>query len=168
MIRAAGTIVDDREIVVIGSQSILGLYPDAPRSLTVSMEADVYPRNKPELADLIDGSIGEGSPFHERFGYYGQGVGPETAVLPPGWLDRVVRIGPLAGDTVGLCLDVHDLAIAKAAAWREKDRSFLREAARVGYLRREELRARLELLPSAELRALLAPRLDALFSPVPP
>lgn len=46
------------------------------------MEADVYPRNKPELADLIDGSIGEGSPFHTSFGYYAQGVGADTAVLP--------------------------------------------------------------------------------------
>ncbi len=28
------------------------------------MEADVYPKNHPERSDLIDGSIGELSPFH--------------------------------------------------------------------------------------------------------
>ena len=68
VIRAAATIADDDEIIVIGSQAILGQFPDASGALTVSDEADVYPKNLPERADLIDGSIGEGSPFHETFG----------------------------------------------------------------------------------------------------
>ena len=85
VIRAASTIAADDEIVVIGSQSILGQFPTPPDELTVSNEADVYPRNHPERADLIDGSIGELSPFHDTFGYYAQGVGEETAVLPAGW-----------------------------------------------------------------------------------
>jgi len=85
LIRAAATIAEDDEIIVIGSQAILGQFPDAPADLCVSMEADLYPRNKPEMADLIDGSIGEGSPFHTTFGYYAQGVAVETAVLPRGW-----------------------------------------------------------------------------------
>ena len=42
-------------------------------------------RSDLERADLIDGSIGEGSPFHELYGYYAQGVGEETATLPAGW-----------------------------------------------------------------------------------
>src|SRR5258708_5348651 len=60
VIRAAADIADDDEIIVIGSQAILGQYPDAPRELCVSSEADVYPKNKPERTDLIDGSIGGG------------------------------------------------------------------------------------------------------------
>ena len=48
---------------LIGSQAILGQFPDAPSELLVSREADVYPRMHPERAELIDGSIGEGSPF---------------------------------------------------------------------------------------------------------
>jgi hypothetical protein len=59
IIRAAADIADDDEIIVIGSQSILGQYPEAPAALLVSAEADVYPRNKPDRADLVDGSIGE-------------------------------------------------------------------------------------------------------------
>ena len=43
LIRAAGSIANDSEIVVIGSQSILGQFPDAPPSLLVSAEADVFP-----------------------------------------------------------------------------------------------------------------------------
>ena len=86
LIRACTQIADDDELIVIGSQAILGQYPDAPSSLLASVEADVYPKNHPERADLIDGSIGEGSPFHDTFGYYAQGVG-ETTVrhrLPTG------------------------------------------------------------------------------------
>ena len=83
ILRAAGTIADDMDIVVVGSQAVLGSVPDPAAAMLVSMEADVYPRNHPERADLIDGSIGEGSPFHATFGYYAQGVGPETAKLPP-------------------------------------------------------------------------------------
>lgn len=41
LILAAGSIADHSEIVVIGSQSVLGQFPDAPVTLLVSAEADV-------------------------------------------------------------------------------------------------------------------------------
>lgn len=131
LIRAAGSIADDAEIVVIGSQSILGQFPNAPSPLLVSAEADLFPLRRPELADLIDGSIGEGSAFHELYGYYAQGVGERTAVLPEGWRDRLVRIeNPNTRGIAGLCLEVHDLAISKHVAGRDKDLEFTRELAR--------------------------------------
>ena len=110
LIGAAATIADDGEIVVIGSQAVLGQFPDAPAELCRSMEADLWPRNHPERWELVDGSIGELSPFHEAFGYYAQGVGPETAVLPDGWQERLVRVqSERTRGAVGLCLEVHDL-----------------------------------------------------------
>lgn len=63
IIRAAGAIADTQDLVVIGSQAVLGQFPDAPEELLVSNEADVFPRGDPGRSDLIDGSIGEGSPF---------------------------------------------------------------------------------------------------------
>ena len=68
LIRAAGRIAGGREIVVIGSQAVLGQFPDAPVALLASMEADLYPKNDPGLADKVDGAIGEGSRFHEQYG----------------------------------------------------------------------------------------------------
>jgi hypothetical protein len=131
LIRAAAVIADDNEIVVIGSQAILGQFPDAPASMRVSMEADLFPRNHPDRTDVIDGSIGELSPFHETFGYYAHGVGEETARLPQDWQERliVVRNENTRG-VKGLCLEVHDLLVAKAVAGREKDLLFLEDAAR--------------------------------------
>jgi hypothetical protein len=41
VIRAAAGNADVRDIVVIGSQAILGTFPDAPAELLPSMEADV-------------------------------------------------------------------------------------------------------------------------------
>jgi hypothetical protein len=128
VIRAAATIAGDSEIVVIGRQAILGRYPEAPAELLVSADADVYPLNHPERADLVEGSIGELSPFHETYGYYAQAVGRGTAVLPQGWEARLVVVPTSAGR--GLCLEPHDLVISKYVAGREKDREYVRAALR--------------------------------------
>ncbi|MBK7878084.1 MAG: hypothetical protein IPJ77_20690 [Planctomycetes bacterium] len=127
VVGAAARIADDDEIVVIGSQAILGQFPEAPPELCVSREADLYPRRHPERADLIDGSIGEGSPFDQTFGYYAQGVSPSTAVLPRGWDERLVPVrgGALRGATAW-CLEVHDLLVSKLVAGRSKDLEFAR------------------------------------------
>ena len=69
IIRAASAITGTIEIIVIGSQAVLGQFPNAPSELLVSIEADAFTLRAPGDADLIDGSIGEGSPFHQAFGY---------------------------------------------------------------------------------------------------
>ena len=135
VIRASAAIANVDELVIIGSQAILGQYPDAPPDLCMSMEVDLWPRNRPDLADLIDGSIGEGSMFHETNGYYAQGVGPETAKLPRGWQTRLVRIdNPNTRPGKGLCLEPHDLALSKYVAGREKDLDFTRAMIRADML----------------------------------
>ncbi len=151
VIRAAADIADDDEIVVIGSQAILGQFPDAPPELCVSSEADVYPKNKPDRADLIDGSIGEGSPFHDTYGYYAQGVGVSTAILPEGWTDRLVplRNANTRGAT-GWCLEAHDLVLAKYAAGREKDGRFARAALAAKLVEPPVLLERLAKMPIDE------------------
>lgn len=128
IIRAAVGITGATEIVVIGSQAVLGQFPNAPAGLLVSIEADVFTFRSPDDADLIDGSIGEGSPFHQTFGYYAHGVAEETAILPAGWKGRLIPVrNANTGNGCGLCLEVHDLAVAKLAAGREKDTAFVTE-----------------------------------------
>jgi hypothetical protein len=166
VIRAAANIVDDDEIVVIGSQAVLGQFPAAPPELLVSNEAVVYPRNRPERADLIDGSIGEGSLFHETFGYYGQGVAPGTAVLADGWEQRAVPVrGPGTRGATGWCLEIHDLVASKLVAGREKDLDFAAAAARHGLIDEATLRARIDATPlSAELGKLVEARVTRAFA----
>jgi hypothetical protein len=126
VIRACGEIADDDEFIIIGSQAILGQFPNAPLNLLMSMETDIYPKNMPDQADKIDGNIGEGSRFHATHGYYAQGVGPGTAVLPQGWQDRLLPVkNENTNGNTGLCLEVHDLAISKLVASRSKDTEFV-------------------------------------------
>ena len=130
-IRSAGAIVGAREVLVIGSQalhaSVAGkLPPEALRSVEVDVAA-LHGDPEGKLADLIDGSIGEASMFHETFGYYAQGVVETTAVLPAGWRKRLVRFETAGTNgVVAWCLEPHDLWIAKAIAGRPKDVEYCR------------------------------------------
>ena len=145
IIRASGDITDQYEFVIVGSQSMLGPVPRPEDVFTVSMEADIYPLQAPELADKIDGAIGEGSQFHQTYGYYAEGVGPETAILPSNWMQRVHRVqNGNTKDRVGYCLDPVDLFLSKAAAGREKDRDFCMALFEHGYVAPARV---LELVP---------------------
>ena len=169
LIRAAATIAADDDIVVIGSQAILGQFPDAPRALLVSVEADLYPRNRPERWDLIDASLGELSPFHETFGYYAQGVDQSTATLPAGWPDRLVPLrSPGTRGATGWCLEIHDLIVSKLVAGRDKDLAFVAEAVRHGLAAKDVLLERLAATPiDAETRDLVSSRIVRAFAGTP-
>lgn len=168
VIAAAANALGADAFVVIGSQAILGSYPDAPETLLRSMEADLYPKENPERSVEIDGSLGDGSPFHEAFGYYAHGVGPETAKAPAGWEQRLVEIDvpPRPGSersAKAFCLEPHDLVLAKCVAGRDRDWEFAGAAMTGGVVEAEALFARADDLPVAEdQRASIQRRLAAL------
>ena len=129
VLRAAGRITGEKQFVIVGSQSLHGKYPDLADDIVRSAEADLIASGKIERTEWLN-VIGQDSPFHEQFGYYADPVDEDTATLPSGWKKRLVRLAP--GDTEGvrgLCLDPHDLVIAKYVARREKDLVFNRELA---------------------------------------
>ncbi|HEU5135884.1 MAG TPA: DUF6036 family nucleotidyltransferase [Steroidobacteraceae bacterium] len=141
ILRAAGRITGEKQFVIIGSQSLHATFPDLPDEIVRSAEVDLIATNDERRTEWLN-AIGVHSPFHENFGYYADPVGEETATLPKGWKSRLVKLP--AGDTDGvrgLCLDPHDLAIAKYVARREKDIAFNRELARRGIVEREQLLA---------------------------
>ena len=146
-VRAAGAILGVDEVLVIGSQAIHGSVeeqiPEAERSIEVDISA--VQDDDGSRADLIDGSIGELSMFQEEFGYYAQGVTPDTAMLPSGWRRRLVSYeSPATSGVRALCLEIHDLWLSKALANREKDREFCRALIERGLVDRDILKRRLE------------------------
>ena len=144
VLRAAGRITGARQFVIIGSQSLHGRFPDLPDAIVRSAEVDLIASKSPDRTEWLN-AIGVHSPFHETFGYYADPVDETTATLPKGWKGRLVALPP--GDTEGvkgLCLDPHDLAIAKYAARREKDLVFTRALARRGIVSYERLLALLD------------------------
>jgi len=146
-VRAAGAVLGESEILVIGSQALHGTVgEELPAEAARSVEVDVAPFDDEDehKADLVDGSIGEASAFHEAFGYYAQGVARKTAVLPDGWEERLVRYeSPATNGVVAWCLEVHDLWLSKAAAMRPKDVDFCEALVRGGVAQPEILRGRL-------------------------
>lgn len=168
LIRAAAANADTLDIVVIGSQAVLASFPDAPVELLGSMEADVFPQERPADSILIDGAIGERSVFHATFGYYAHGVGEETAVLPAGWKDRLVPIhNENTRGATGWCLEVGDLAVSKLAAGREKDLAYVAALLRHGLVSGESVRERISLTQfgSAEAEAQAIARFKRLSAP---
>lgn len=144
-LRAAGAISGDRELYVVGSQAILGSCPDAHPDLVRSMEVDIAPKNRPELESLIEGSIGELSPFHKTFGFHVDGVDIDGIVLPVGWRERVVVVDNANTSGIrGLCLDPADLAVSKLAAGRSKDIDFVRVLLREQLVRLDVLHERVD------------------------
>jgi hypothetical protein len=148
IIRAAGSITGCKEIVCVGSQAILASFPKPPDEMTMSMEADVYPLEDPAKADLVEGTIGELSPFHETFGYYAHGVAPETAILPKNWKKRIVRLeNENTNGYAGLCLSPVDIAASKIIAGREKDLSYFSAMLKHGMITNEDIKSILMELP---------------------
>jgi hypothetical protein len=148
-----------KEFIVLGSQSILGKFPDAPHSLRHSMEVDIYPREHPELAELINGCLGEFSAFHTTFDHYADGVSPTTAILPRGWEDRLVRFSnENTNGAVAHCLDPLDLAYAKLAAGRPKDLNYVVELTRYHFIKPSALSSLVEQVEDSALKAAMTER----------
>lgn len=156
ILRAAAGNTEESVFIVIGSQAILASHPDAPKSLRKSIEGDTYPRFNPEKSIIIDGAIGEGSPFHIEFGYYAHGVSPETATLPENWEQRLVEFKVAdTRNTIGLCLEPHDLAFSKLAAGREKDTEYVKELLKHKLIKRGKIQKLIDEEPKEELKAKL-------------
>ena len=149
-IRAACDLSGDTEVIVFGSQAVLGQYPDAPEALRQSAEADIAPKHAVDKVDLIDLHLGEDSQFHRAHGFYVHGVPIESAVLPEGWEQRAVPVrNANTRENTGWCLEAHDLAASKLVAFRDKDRDFVRVLLKEGLVKRWKLLTRIRRLPTS-------------------
>lgn len=151
VLRAASQIAGEPDVLVVGSQAVLGGLPEdqLPVEATSSIEVDVTFFDDPDDAksDLVDGVLGELSTFHETHGYYAQGVSITTAILPRGWRDRIVVVETAAtAPGRGHCLDPHDCVTSKLLAGREKDYSFATALIREGLIDPATLLDRIALL----------------------
>jgi hypothetical protein len=166
VLRAAGRITGEKKFIIVGSQALHGRHPDLADHIVRSAEVDLLASARPDRTEWLV-AIGAYSPFHEEFGYYADPVSEETAALPRGWKGRLVGLPP--GDTEGvrgLCLDPHDLAISKYAAFLEKDLIFTRELARRAIVSKDQLLMLLEQTKlSDELREKIRARIGADFEP---
>jgi hypothetical protein len=139
IVRAACDLLGEDVVIVGGSQAALAQFPDdLPKSAILSREADVAALVDPidEKATIINANIGEDTLFHTTHGFFAEGVSRELFIFPPGWQERAIEIdGRADRSTTGLCPEIHDLAVAKLAAGRQKDVDWIKSLLRSGHLR---------------------------------
>ena len=161
-IRTACQIIEATEVIVTGSQAILGTYreEELPAAATMSMEIDIVPiaedaEQVTRLADEIEGTAGEFSVFESTHGFSIDGVDLSTSALPEGWRKRLVKVqnantAAPSGQPqfTGWCLEKHDLCAAKLKAFREKDINFVSALLDAGLVDADVLAERLSQLPA--------------------
>jgi hypothetical protein len=170
LLRAAAAITGESTFYVVGTAAITPSLPEGaevPETVLRSREADLIPASEsPRSMDLIDGALGLDSTFDGTFGYYADGVDFSTvSYAPKGWRDRTITFStPATLGAIGLCMDPHDLAIAKLCAGREKDLEFLRGLIDTKLVRADTLLERLDLVEAPEsVLALAGKRLSKLL-----
>jgi Nucleotidyltransferase of unknown function (DUF6036) len=160
-LRAASRVARETEFFVIGTQAIHAYCPHPPAEVLLSQECDLYPKNRPETASLLDAELGRASRFARRHGFYIDVVAPEIATLPDGWESRLraFRIGK----TTAFCLEVYDLIITKLAAGRLKDLEFVGALISLDMVHLSVLRRRTSRLDLARDRADVRSRLKVVL-----
>ena len=148
LIRAAQALAEDRDILVLGSASLLASFPelgnpDSP--LAATYDADLCPDPFDELTGtMLDEALGENRAYYLRHGYHAD-ILRDTILetLPAGWRERLVSV---PGCTAAHALEPHDLAAVKLLVGRPKDISLLAHLYTAGFVDAEVVRNRMDLL----------------------
>jgi hypothetical protein len=102
-IRTAYQIIEQPEVIVVGSQAILGSFreEELPADATMSVEVDILPiadsnDETGRLADLIEGVAGEFSTFEDLhgFGTPTRRRRPDSRSSPVGAWTRKISVSP--------------------------------------------------------------------------
>ena len=149
-LKAAASVAGELEFFLIGSQAIHAQCNRPPAEVLLSQECDLYPRTRPQCAELLNRKLGRNSAFARKNGFYVDVVTPEIASLPEGWEGRVkpLRVGRITA----FCLEIHDLLASKLAAGRLKDLELIGAILKLRRAKAPTLRARLQKLTSIPAR----------------
>ena len=162
IIRAARALAEDRDILVLGSASLLASFPqlgNADSPLAATYDADLCPDPFDELTGtMLDEALGENRAYYLRHGYHAD-ILRDTILetLPAGWRERLVS---RPGCTAAHVLEPHDLAVVKLLVGHPKDISLLVHLHSAGLIEAEVVRARLDFL---DIPVELVPRLHSNF-----
>jgi len=153
-LQTAGAVASELEFFLIGSQAIHAYCRRPPTEALLSQECDIYPKNQPEIANLLHAEIGPDSSFAQTNGYYADVVTPEIATLPAGWKARLKRFR--TGRVTAWCLEANDLMVSKLAAGRLKDLEFVGALLQMRLADAQVVRERISKIPLSERRSVRA------------
>lgn len=150
--------------IIVGSHTIYALTDQVPSIVRESIEADfLLAEGGIEAIRGVNKELGVTSDFYDESGYYADGLGLATVVLVPGWQDRLQPFKDETGQVVARCLELHDTAVSKLMAGRDKDHVFLSEILANRLISLETLAERAALILETVHEDALLPRLQKLF-----
>jgi hypothetical protein len=155
LLRAAANITGQNKFVLVVSAAVIVRrrvrHKNMPADMMMTPEVDIYAPQADDIesiSEMIDANIGQGSRFHDEFGYYGDGVSATTAKMPSDWQVRAVEYrGAGCPDVVAVVPEENDVALAKLAAWRDKDQDWLGQGVKYGVLSLKTMITRLDRMP---------------------
>jgi hypothetical protein len=148
VIRAAGDVLGESEVIIVGSQAILGApFEGLPKDVMFSVEVDVMATYDPDgsKALRLNGAIGELTHFDDTYGYYAEGVEDGLCRFPDGWRERLIPVeSPATNGVTGLCAEPHDLCASKLLAGRDKDLKYVASLLWSGHIKVDVLIERIQ------------------------
>ncbi len=163
LLSAIARRTNEKQLIIVGSQSLHGQCSMVVSSVTKSLEVDVLISPREATHVVIDEEFGPDSAYHLEQGVYADALGLGIVSLPPGWRERLVEIRDEETDFSYLALEKHDTAVAKLIAGREKDYAFLAELLSAGVIEMAMLMDRMRLMRDSAYAQAVVPRLTKLL-----
>jgi hypothetical protein len=112
--------------VIVGSHSLFAVTDKVPAIVSQSIEADFLLGMESITAmRQVNAELGVTSDFYDVHGYHADALGLATVVLVSGWEERLQPLQDESGQVIARCLELHDVAVSKLMAGRDKDFSFI-------------------------------------------
>jgi hypothetical protein len=150
--------------IIVGSQAIFAITDFPPEIVRKSVECDYLLQTKlAKLRSTLTEKLGIFSNYQQEKGFFADILGLATVVLPTYWETRLVELKTEDGQILAFCVEIHDVAVSKLMAGREKDFEFLQIAFQSDYLEISTFIERTKLILDSPACEALLPRLQKLI-----
>ncbi len=169
LLSAIKSLAPDEITIVVGSQAVHLVTNFPPEIVRQSIECDflLTGDGKSEIRAAINKKLGVFSPFQIEHGFYADALGLATVILPTGWRERLQTLEDENGNVIAYVAEIHDIAVSKLIAGREKDYIFLKELILREHLSIETFLERAKLIKEMPQSKVLIPRLENLLKILP-
>jgi len=128
LVRQIKSIAPEETPIIVGSQAVHVVTAFLPEIVQQSIECDfLLASGKTETRVEINKKLGVFSSYQIEHGFYADALGLATVVLPPNWRERLQSLKDENGNLIAYAAEIHDIAVSKLIAGREKDFLFLKE-----------------------------------------
>jgi hypothetical protein len=163
LIRQINEISPDEKPIIVGSQAIHAITENLPEIAKKSIECDfLLVGGKTDLRTKINKNLGVFSDFQLEHGFYADALGLATVVLPTDWRERLQPLLDETGEIVAYCAEIHDIAVSKLIAGRDKDFRFLLDAFWFEIISIEQFIDRIRVVELMPQNAVLIDRIEKL------